>query len=94
MLLHFACTCSPVDIEAVVPSTPEAASLVVRLPTTVGDCRQEEGRGGGGGGGVEVPVVIEFTSSRPLTLTGHFIFRDRHTGKKSVSPPTYTYTIE
>ena len=68
-------TCSAVDIEAVIPSIPNCASLVVRFPegSHVNDSSQSP---------VELPVVLEFTSSQPVTLTGHLIFQDTNSGKK------------
>ena len=66
---------SDVDIEAEVPSAPEGTSLAVRCPdgSHVAPCGEE---------GAELPAVLEFTSSRPVSLSGHLIFRDTHSGKK------------
>ena len=46
------------------------------------DCRQDTNSDGDDIKGVELPVVIEFTSSQPLTLTGYLIFRDTNSGKR------------
>ena len=73
--VHTFLTCSAVDIEAVVPSVSDCASLVVRFPDGghVDECRQTA---------VDLPVVLEFTSSQPVTLTGYLVFCDTNTRKK------------
>ena len=68
-------THSAVELETVVPSLPDCASLSVMFPDGchVADCSQAA---------VEVGIMLEFCSSQPITLTGHLIFRDTNTGKK------------
>ena len=75
---------SAVDLEAVVPSIPDCASLSVKFPDGchVADCSQAA---------VEVVILLEFCSSQPITLTGHLIFRDTNSGKKWEEAFLHTY---
>ena len=59
----------------VVPQPPEGTSLAVQFPrgTEVSECGSE---------GVELPVELEFSSSQPVSLSGHLLSRDTLSGKK------------
>ena len=69
-------TCSSsVDLEVAIPAMEDHVCFSVGFPegSHVADCSRAA---------VELPFVLEFTSSKPVTKTGHLLFSDSNTGKR------------
>ena len=65
------------DVEVASPALDDCASLVVTFPdgSHVPDCSNSP---------VELLFLVQFTSSQPVSYTGHLVFSNKNTGIKYV----------